>query len=95
MLLAFPFGVAAVLSLLVSVARPLHWRSQRLVGYCFLFATPWLWLLNGGEFEWIHSRWLNILMNHLILLWIPAFLYSGGLWLLLRIFRTALGRTRR
>ena len=40
-MLALPFAAAAVLNVLVSIARPLHWRSEHIAGYCFLFATPW------------------------------------------------------
>ena len=45
------------------------------------------WLLDRGWFGPFDSRWLDALMAYLILLWIPALLYSACLWLLLRILR--------
>ncbi len=86
--LAFPFAVASVLSVLISIARPFHWRSEHLAGYCFLFASPWAWLLDNGWFgSSFHSKWLGVLVTYMILLWIPALLYSGCFWLLFRIGR--------
>jgi len=87
LVLAFPFAVAVVLNVLCNIARPLHWRSEHVAGYAFLFATPWGWLLDRGWFGPFDSRWLDALMAYLILLWIPALLYSACLWLLLRILR--------
>ena|ERR1700686_449145 len=92
--LALPFAAAATLHVLISIARPLHWRSEHIAGYCFLFATPWGWLLDRGWSGSFDTRWLDHLMTFLILLWIPAMLYSGCLWLLLRIGRVAMGRIR-
>jgi hypothetical protein len=92
--LALPFSAAAVLNVLVNIARPLDWRSEHIDGYCFLFATPWGWLLDSGWFGSFDTRWLDTLMTFLILLWIPALLYSWCLWLLLRVSRVAMGRIR-
>lgn len=89
LVLALPFAIAAVLNVLVKIARPLHWRSEHIAGYCFLFATPWGWLLDRGWLGSFASRWLVLL-----LLWIPALLYSGCLWLLMRVSRVAIGRMR-
>src|SRR4029077_11604778 len=94
LVLGFPFAVAAASNVLVNIARPLHWRSEHVAGYCFLFATPWAWLLDRGWFGPFENRWLDTLMGYLILIWIPALLYSGCLWLLLRVNRVRTGRIR-
>lgn len=94
LVLAFPFAVAAALNVLVNIARPLHWRTEHVAGYCFLFATPWGWLLDRGWVGPIHSRWLDALMAYLILLWFPAMLYSACLWLLMRVGRVGMRRIR-
>jgi hypothetical protein len=94
LVLALPFAIAALLNVLVKIARPLHWRSEHIAGYCFLFGTPWGWLLDRGWFGQFHTGWLGNLMTLLILLWIPALLYSGCLWLLMRVSRVAIGRMR-
>jgi hypothetical protein len=85
--LAIPFAVAGLLTVLVNIARPLHWPSQRLAGYCFLFGAPWGWLLDRGWLA-VNSRWLDaVLLFYVIVLWAPALLYSACLWLLLRALR--------
>jgi hypothetical protein len=89
LVLALPFAIAAVLNVLINVARPLHWRSEHVAGYCFLFGAPWSWLLDHGWFGPFDSRWLIV-----ILLWVPAVLYSACLWLLVRVSRVAIGRVR-
>jgi hypothetical protein len=45
-LLLLPFLIAAILNLLVVVARPMHWHSEHIAGYAFLFAMPWAWLVD-------------------------------------------------
>jgi hypothetical protein len=78
-LLALPFGIAGVLTVL-SLARPLHGRHK--LEICgFLFGAPWAWLLDQGWFGTISNKWLDIAVAYLILLWAPALLYSGCLWL--------------
>jgi hypothetical protein len=84
-LLALPVSVAALLTLLASLCRPLHLECQRIGGYCFLFGTPWSWLLDRGWFDNTHSRWVEVLIGGAVILWIPALLYSGCLWLLLYV----------
>ena len=86
-LLMLPFVVAAVLNVVVAIAPPMHWRSEHLAGYCFLFGTPWAWLLDRGWFGATNSRLLNTILAALIILWIPAFLYSGCIWLIFRFIR--------
>src|SRR5271166_5838577 len=82
-LLAVPFAVATVLTLLMSFADRFHLRSQRIAGYGFLFATPWAWLLDHDWYGNDHSRWVDSLITHAVILWMPALLYFICLWLLL------------
>lgn len=84
-LLLLPFVIAAVLNLLVVVARPMQWRSEHIAGYAFLFGTPWAWLTDHDWFGRMNNRWLENLITLLLILWIPAFLYSACLWLVFRV----------
>jgi hypothetical protein len=95
LLLLSPFGVAAVLTILLTMTDHLRMRSEHIAGYGFLFATPWVWLLDQGSFPKIHNRRLEAVVVYVVLLWIPALLYSGSLWLLLRAISFATGRARR
>ena len=84
-LLATPFAIAVTLNVLVAVADRLHLHREHIVfGYVFVFAAPWVWLLNLGLrwFHLPHNRWLETLLSYAIFLWIPALLYSGCVWLL-------------
>jgi hypothetical protein len=83
-LLASPLAVAAVLTVLINATNRFHLRREQIAGYCFLFGTPWAWLLDHDWFGNIHNRWLLALITHSVILWIPALLYTGCLWLLLR-----------
>ena len=65
----------------------MHWRSERIAGYGFLFGTPWAWLVDHDWFGRINNRRLEALTTYLLILWIPALLYSGCLWLLFRTLR--------
>jgi hypothetical protein len=85
MLLASPILVAAVLTVLVNFADRLHLNLQRIAGYCFLFGTPWGWLLDHNWFGNTHVPWVEFLTEGAVILWIPALLYSSSLWLLLRL----------
>lgn|SRR5579862_2856777 len=81
-LLALPFGIAGTLTVL-SLARPLHGRHK--LEICgFLFGAPWAWLLDQGWFGAISRKWLGMIVGYLILLWIPALLYSCCFWLCFR-----------
>ena len=82
--LALPFVVAGLLNVLLIVARPLHWRSEHIAGYGFLFLAPWAWLLDRGWFDRVNSKWLETVIAYLFILWIPALLYSLCFWLLFR-----------
>ena len=83
-LLTVPLLIAALLNVLLIVARPLHWRSEHIAGYGFLFLTPWAWLLDRGWFDTVNSKWLENLIAYLLILWTPALLYSACFWLLFR-----------
>jgi hypothetical protein len=69
------------LNLLSLATYRLHWNPEHVARYGFLFAIPWAWILDG-LFVSIHSRWLSALYGYAVLLWVPALLYSGCLWLL-------------
>ena len=91
---SLPLAIAGVLNVLIVFADRLHLRLERIAGYGFLFATPWAWvlaLLDGSRSRWVHSRWVESLIQYAVVLWIPALLYSVVLWLLIR----ALGWRRR
>jgi hypothetical protein len=93
--LAAPFAIAALLTGLGMTADRLHLYREHIAGYCFLFATPWAWLLDRGWFVFgSHSLWVNTAVEYSVLLWIPAALYSGCLWLFLRACRFLSRRKR-
>jgi hypothetical protein len=83
LVLSLPFAVAATLNVLDVIARPLHWRGEHIDGYCFLFGTPWAWLLDNGWIGSVSSKWLEDVIAYSIILWIPALLYSDCLWLVI------------
>jgi len=86
-LLGLPFVIAGVLTLLMLASDRLHWHGERIAGYGFLFGTPWAWLLDRGWIPNPHNRFLGELFGFLVILWIPAALYSTCLWLLLTVIR--------
>lgn len=81
-LLMVPFSIAAVLNVLALNADRLHLRREHVAGYGFLFATPWAWLLDRGWVPDYHRHTMQLVFGYAIILWIPALLYSGCLWLL-------------
>jgi hypothetical protein len=83
LVLSVPFVIAATLNVLDIIARPLHWRAEHIDGYCFLFGTPWGWLLDNGWIGSVNSKWLDGAIAYSVILWIPALLYSGCLWLVI------------
>ena len=93
--LSIPFVVAATLNVLDIIARPLHWRAEHIDGYCFLFGTPWGWLLDNGWIGAVDSKWLDAVIAYLVILWIPALLYSGCLWLVFWASRAVVRRVQR
>lgn len=70
-----------MLNVLGLVADRLHLQSEHIAGYGFLFGTPWAWLLDRGWFGDVRSRWMMALEVFLVVLWIPAALYSCCIWL--------------
>lgn len=84
-LLLLPFVIAAALNLFVAMARPMHWRSEHIAGYAFLFGAPWAWLTDHDWFGRMNNRWLENVVTFVLILWIPALLYSSCLWLVLRV----------
>jgi hypothetical protein len=80
LLLALPFAIAAVLTVLLLGVDRQH--GQHVAGYCFLFGTPWAWLLDRGWFGHVRSRWGTALELYSLVLWIPAALYSSCIWLI-------------
>jgi len=87
MLVASPFVVAAVLNALLGLADRFHLYREHIAGYCFLFATPWAWLLDRDWFGGVQGRLAEALITYAVLLWIPALLYSSCLWILFRVLR--------
>jgi hypothetical protein len=83
-LLTLPFAIAAVLNVLMLNADRLNLRREHVAGFGFLFGTPWAWLLDRGWVPDYHHHGMQLLFGYAIILWIPALLYSGCLWLLLR-----------
>jgi hypothetical protein len=83
LLIAMPFVVAGVLNFFSVTASRFRLHSEHLSGYGFLFAAPWAWLVDRGWFENVHSRPLEVFLGYVLILWIPAALYSGCLWLLI------------
>jgi hypothetical protein len=83
LLLLSPFVAAAVLTALVILCDRLHLRREHVAGYVFLFGAPWDWLLDRDPFGRVQSRWLENVIVYAFLLWIPALLYSGCLWVLM------------
>ena len=95
LLLALPFGIAAVLNVLGLFADQLHLHRQRVAAYGFLFSTPWAWLLDHAWFGAVHNRWLDGLLVYTEILWIPAALYSFCIWLMLVGCKIATAPARR
>jgi hypothetical protein len=93
-LLALPFAVAGVMNVLAVISRWVHLRPDHIAAHMFLFGAPWAWLLDRGWVGSMHSRWADAMVGYAVLLWIPAFLYSGCLRLLMRIFRFPADRVR-
>jgi len=94
-ILGIPFVIAASLNVLDIIARPLHWRGEHIDGYCFLFLAPWSWLLDNGWIGPVNNKWLDQVIAFTIILWVPALLYSGCLWLLIWTSKTVVRRLHR
>ena len=92
LVIGFPFIIAAVLTVLMNTVDRVH--LHRVDAYGFLFGLPWAWLLDRGWFGFVQSRWGEIVLSYLVILWLPALLYSLCLWLSLRGFRLSRHRAR-
>jgi hypothetical protein len=95
---ALPMAVAAVLTVLNSLAYPcrLIWHPKIVARFGFLFFYPWTWLLDHDWFGYLESRLsVQLIIACAIFFWIPAMLYSGCVVLLFRFLRPTLGRMRR
>ena len=76
-------------------ADRLQLHREHIAGYGFLFATPSIWLLDSMRFRNVHNGWLTPLLGYVLVLWIPAVLYSGCLWLLLAGLKAVAARRPR
>ena len=84
LVLLLPFRIAGLVTVFLSIADRLRIGTDQLAQLSFLFAKPWAWLLDFGAVPGLsHStRGLGL---YVLLLWIPAALYSAALCLLARI----------
>jgi hypothetical protein len=83
--LALPFAFALTLTILVALDSRIGLSHQHIVGYGFLFSTPWSWLLDRLSWNF-NNRVADTLLGYALFLWIPALLYSACLWLLFLAF---------
>jgi hypothetical protein len=93
LLVAVPFAIAALLNALWSGSFPIHLNS--IARYGFLYSWPWNWLPNVSDHIYrlnVHNQSLESLGFYIALFWIPAFLYSLSIWLLLVVSRIAARR---
>jgi len=88
LVLLLPFGIAGLVTVFLSIADRLRIGTDQLAQLSFLFAKPWAWLLDFGAVPGLsHStRGLGL---YVLLLWIPAALYSAALWVVFRTVRYA------
>ena len=82
LLVALPLAIAGGLNVLMISADRFHLHRERTAGFGFLFAAPWAWLLDAGWFGNVRNHILKVFIGYAVILWIPAMLYSGCLWLL-------------
>jgi len=93
LLVAIPFAIAALFNALWSGSFPIH--LNYIARYGFLYSWPWNWLPNVGDIinrSNVHNQLLESLGWYAALFWIPAFLYSVSIWLMLVVFRIAARR---
>lgn len=90
-----PFVAAGVFTARSLFGDALHLSRHTTEKYGFLFAVPWAWLLDRSWIGSPHSRWLETLIVYLVLLWIPAALYSACLWMIMQLLALGIqGRKR-
>ncbi len=88
--LATPFVIAFALNVLVLASDHLTLRREHIAGLCFLFGTPWAWLLDQGWFGNVNNQFAFFA----VILWVPAMLYSASLWILVCAVRFARTRSK-
>ena len=86
-LLTLPFAIAVVLTVLMASADQFHLHREHIAGYGFLFGSPWAWLLDRPGLFAVHNRKLIALSGYVVILWIPAALYSACIWLVFAAIR--------
>ena len=89
LLVAIPFGIAALLNAVMVGVEHLHLRLDYIARYGFVFSGPWVWLESIDTTNHVKNGWLREFLDYVILLWIPAALYAICVWLLLVILRIA------
>ena len=87
---ALPFVIAGILNAVVIANDFLKVRREPIAGLCFLFATPWGWLLDRGWLGSVHNRTAFFA----VLLWLPAVLYSVCLRFILLAVEFAISRVK-
>jgi hypothetical protein len=91
--LALPFTIALVLNLASILAHRFQWNPQEVSRFGFLFAVPWGWLLDELPLPPPGNHTLiSLAITYGIVLWIPAALYAGSLWLLLAAIKSIVVR---
>jgi type IV secretory pathway TrbD component len=86
LLIAVPFTIAALLNAVMVGVEHLHLRLDFIARYGFIFSGPWVRLVNAFNItnhSSFQNGWLRGFIFFVALLWIPAFLYSVCVWLLL------------
>jgi len=90
-----PFAFAGIFTTRSLFGDALHLSRHTTEKYGFLFATPWAWLLDHYWFGSPNSRWLETLTIYLVLLWIPAALYSACLWMIMQLLTLGIRSRKR
>ena len=85
LLVALPFAIAALLNAIMVGVDHLHLHLNYIARYGFAFPGPWAWLVNVAVN--VQNPWFGGFITYVALLWIPAFLYSVCVWLVLVVLR--------
>ncbi len=92
LLIAVPIVIAALFNALMVGVEHLNLRLGYIARYGFAFSGPWAWLLDFGDITSrvsVQNLWLREFIFYVVLLWVPAVLYSVCVWLLLVVLRIA------
>ena len=95
LLIAVPFAIGAFLNAIMIGVEHLHLRLDYIARSGFVFSRPWAWFVNVADITNhlnVQNRWLGGFIFYIAFLWIPAFLYSVCVWLLLIVLRIAARR---